>query len=59
MTIIQGKDTYSFQFQVRVCGDVEKLSDEESTDYFNKRPRANQIGAIASRQSEVVPNRQV
>ena len=44
---------------MRVCGDVEKLSVEESTDYFKKRPRSNQIGAFASRQTEVIPNRQV
>ena len=39
--------------QVRVEGSVEKLSDQESTEYFNSRPKASQIGAIVSEQSKV------
>jgi pyridoxamine 5'-phosphate oxidase len=44
--------------QVRASGAVEKLSREESTHYFAMRPRASQIGAWASAQSEVIPSRE-
>ncbi|XAR62108.1 Pyridoxal 5'-phosphate synthase [Bertholletia excelsa] len=43
--------------QVRVEGFVEKVSDEESEQYFHSRPRGSQIGAIASKQSTVIPGR--
>lgn len=44
--------------QVRVEGIVQKLSDEESDSYFHSRPRASQLGALASDQSTVIANRQ-
>lgn len=37
-------------FQVRVEGSVQKVSDEESEQYFHSRPRGSQIGAIVSKQ---------
>ncbi|KAE8666472.1 Pyridoxine/pyridoxamine 5'-phosphate oxidase 1 [Hibiscus syriacus] len=43
--------------QVRVEGSVQKVSDEESEQYFHSRPRGSQIGAIVSKQSAVVPGR--
>jgi pyridoxamine 5'-phosphate oxidase len=46
------------QRQVRIEGTVEKVSEEESDDYFSVRPRASQIGALASPQSQVIPSRQ-
>jgi pyridoxamine 5'-phosphate oxidase len=46
------------QRQVRIEGIVNKVSDEISSEYFNSRPRESQLGAIASNQSEVIPNRQ-
>ncbi|KAK2391608.1 pyridoxine/pyridoxamine 5'-phosphate oxidase 1, chloroplastic [Trifolium repens] len=45
--------------QVRVEGHVQKISDEESEQYFHSRPRGSQIGAIVSKQSTVVPGRNV
>ena len=44
--------------QVRISGKVEKISREESGDYFKTRPLKSKIGAWASRQSEVIPNRE-
>lgn len=48
-----------FERQVRVEGRVERTSAEESDAYFKRRPRASQIGALASPQSEVVAFREV
>ena len=45
--------------QVRIEGRVEKLSAAESTAYFHSRPKASQLGAWASAQSQVIPNREI
>lgn len=45
--------------QVRVEGRVEKIAETEIEDYYYSRPRASQLGAWASPQSQVVPNREV
>jgi pyridoxamine 5'-phosphate oxidase len=44
--------------QVRITGIVEKVSKEESDSYFESRPKASQLGAITSPQSQVIESRQ-
>jgi len=45
--------------QVRINGSVEKVSREETVEYFHSRPRGSQIGALASQQSQVIDNHSV
>ena len=40
--------------QVRIEGNVEKLTEGESDEYFDSRPVGSRVGAIASLQSEVI-----
>jgi pyridoxamine 5'-phosphate oxidase len=44
--------------QVRVAGSVERVSQEESFEYFSSRHRGSRLGAWASRQSEPLETRQ-
>jgi len=44
----------SLERQVRVQGEVQRVSAQESDRYFNSRPRGSRIGAIASQQSQVI-----
>ena len=46
-----------FGRQIRITGAVTKVSREESEAYFRTRPLDSQLGAWASRQSEVIPSR--
>jgi pyridoxamine 5'-phosphate oxidase len=43
--------------QVRVTGSVERVSDEESRDYFVTRPEGSRLGAWASDQSRPLASR--
>ncbi len=45
--------------QVRIEGTVEKVSDEESDEYFQSRPLGSKLGAWASNQSEVIASREI
>jgi pyridoxamine 5'-phosphate oxidase len=42
--------------QVRIEGQVQKLSHEASDTYFHSRPRGSQIGAWVSDQSQTIPS---
>lgn len=44
--------------QVRIEGEVSRLSAEESDLYFHSRPANSRIGAWASPQSQVIPSRE-
>jgi len=48
---------HDLQRQVRVEGSASRVSEEESRAYFATRPRASQLGAWASPQSDQVPSR--
>ncbi|MCM0592228.1 MAG: pyridoxamine 5'-phosphate oxidase [Gloeotrichia echinulata DVL01] len=45
--------------QVRICGRVEKISENESDKYYDSRPENSRLGAWVSNQSEVIENREV
>ena len=49
---------YPLERQVRIRGKIRKISEEKSKKYFALRPRLSQISALASRQSEVIENRE-
>ena len=44
--------------QVRIEGEVVRVSAEESADYIRTRPRASQLSALASPQSQPVESRE-
>ncbi|MEM7645639.1 MAG: pyridoxamine 5'-phosphate oxidase [Pseudomonadota bacterium] len=44
--------------QVRIRGFIEKMSSEESQEYFSSRARGSQVGAWASPQSQVIKSRE-
>ena len=45
--------------QVRIEGRVEKVSSEESDEYFHSRPEGSRIGAWSSPQSAIITNRTI
>jgi pyridoxamine 5'-phosphate oxidase len=47
----------SIERQVIIKGTAEKTSEVDSDNYFNSRPDGSKLGAIASPQSQVIPNR--
>ena len=47
----------SLQRQIRITGNVSRVSDEEADNYFNSRPYESRIGAWASDQSKTMKER--
>lgn len=45
--------------QVRITGRVSKVSRENSNNYFRSRPVGSRLAALASRQSQAIPDRNV
>jgi pyridoxamine 5'-phosphate oxidase len=45
--------------QVRIKGQAEKISIEDSEDYFRTRPVDSQLGAWASPQSQIIESREI
>ena len=45
--------------QIRIQGDLHKISEEESDQYFFSRPFGSQIGAWASPQSQKISDREI
>ena len=43
--------------QVRIEGTVQRVAADESDTYFQTRPRGSRLGALASPQSDVIPDR--
>lgn len=48
---------FTMQRQVVVCGAITRVDRAETAAYFASRPRGSQLGAWASPQSRVVPDR--
>lgn len=44
-------------YQVRIEGNIEKITDHDSDLYFSTRPRGSQLGAWVSDQSSEIPSR--
>jgi pyridoxamine 5'-phosphate oxidase len=49
---------YPLERQVTITGNAEKISKEESEEYFESRPWESQIGAWASKQSQPLGSRE-
>lgn len=49
---------YPMERQVSIAGIAQKISRKESEQYFSARPWSHQIGAWASRQSEILSSRE-
>jgi pyridoxamine 5'-phosphate oxidase len=45
--------------QVRIEGNISRVSKEESETYFKSRPHGSQLGAWVSQQSAVIANREI
>ena len=48
----------SLEKQIIIMGNANKISEEESDEYFYSRPLGSQIGAIVSNQSQIIDSRE-
>ena len=48
---------YSLERQIIIKGIAEKTSENTSDGYFESRPEGSKLGAIVSKQSEIIPDR--
>ena len=48
----------SLQRQIRIYGNINKVSDKEADMYFDSRPYESRIGAWASDQSKIMKSRE-
>ena len=48
---------FSLERQIHITGRLIKTSEEESVAYFARRPYGSQLGALASDQSTLIPDR--
>lgn len=48
---------YELHRQIQIEGEVSRIDDDQSSAYFSSRPRASQMSAWASHQSETVVSR--
>ena len=48
-----------FERQIRIEGNIEKVSEDDSDEYFDSRPYESKLGAWSSPQSEIVADRKV
>jgi len=49
---------HALERQIIIEGHAEKLNPADSESYFHKRPHGSQIGALVSKQSSEIPNRE-
>jgi pyridoxamine 5'-phosphate oxidase len=49
---------HELERQIRIKGNVERVTSAESDDYYHSRPPSSRIGAWASPQSAEIPNRE-
>ena len=45
--------------QIIIKGEIDKISPEDSDDYFSSRPKGSQISALISEQSKVIKSREI
>ena len=50
---------YSLERQIHITGLLIRTSEEESVTYFARRPYGSQLGALASKQSDIIADRGV
>ena len=50
---------HALERQVRITGDVTQIAEAEAAKYYQSRPLGSRIGAWASEQSSVIPDRGV